>query len=246
MTKEILSIKKSCGDTPAEASLRIPAFQNFGARMGALERESFDMLMARQAGQDPTTPPMDVKSMISDMVAKQKESIKQLPPEFAGLGDIMSGLFSGLENLEIDGTPPVFEEKDFESLNYDLQELCVVLPADYSEWDGEAEAKLDQFLAGWAEIRPRVSQALYDYYVNWYPQLERYNNPILMPAPGDPQLVDDRARITTIYLNKDGSVGLSGQCTWEDEHGLGVLIKDGKVIDCGYADVADNECFDEE
>jgi len=239
MTKEILSIKKSYGDTPAEANIKVPSFQNFGARLGAVERESFEMLMARQAGKDPTTPPMDIKGMISEMAAKQKEAAKQLPKEFSGLGDIMSGLFSQLENLEIEDTPPVYDEKDFECYNYDLQELCVVLPADDSEWDSAAEAKLDQFLAEWPEIRPRVSQALYDYYVNWYPQLDRYNDPILHPAPGDPQLVEDRARITTIYLGKDDRIGLSGACTWDDEHGLGILLENGQVIDCGYADVAD-------
>lgn len=246
MTKEILSIKKSYGDTPAEANIKIPAFQNFGARMGALERESFEASMARRSEKAPDAESQmaDVKTMLADLVSDQKEAMKGLPPGLAGM---MSGFLTELENLdiEIDDTPPAYDEKDFECYNYDLQALCVVLPADDSEWDSAAEAKLDQFLAEWPEIRPRVSQALYDYYVDWHPQLEGHDDPILMPDPGDPQLVEDRARITTIYLNKDGSIGLTGDCTWEDEHGLGVLIKDGKVIDCGYAEVAD-VLFDED
>lgn len=33
-------------------------------------------------------------------------------------------------------------------------------------------------------------------------------------------------------------MGLSGDCTWDDEHGIGVLLEDGRVIDTGHADVA--------
>ena len=241
MTKEILSINKDDYDT--EVNLKVPSFLNFGARMGALERESFEVLMGRQAGKDPNAPPpVDIKSMLSDMADREKKMLEQMPAEFSGL---LSGFFTEIENLKIDDTPPVYDEKDFECFNHDLQALSVVCPED-SDWDKAAEAKVDQFLADWPEIRPRVLQALCDYYENWYPQIEHFNDPILMPAPGAPDLLEDRARITTIYLHEDGLIGLGGECTWEDEHALGVLLENGKVIDCGYASVAYEERYEEE
>lgn len=43
MAKQILSVKNNCG--APEVNLKVPSFQNFGARMGALERESFEVLI---------------------------------------------------------------------------------------------------------------------------------------------------------------------------------------------------------
>ncbi|WP_035602899.1 hypothetical protein [Haloferula sp. BvORR071] len=89
-------------------------------------------------------------------------------------------------------------------------------------------------------------EALCKRYEEMYPQFQHFNDPILYPAPGGPQLMDDRARITAIYLREDGLIGLAGACTWEDEHGLGVLIEDSRVVDCGYCDVAYDERWAEE
>jgi hypothetical protein len=42
----------------------------------------------------------------------------------------------------------------------------------------------------------------------------------------------------SIHLHKDGSMGLAGHCTWDEEHGFGVRLKDGKVTDVGEGDIA--------
>ncbi|WP_035602897.1 hypothetical protein [Haloferula sp. BvORR071] len=112
MTKELLSIEKD--DYETEVNLKIPSFQNFGARMGALERESFEAQFGPQGknatssatdqakGAEPQMP--DLNAVMADMISKQKEAIKQLPPEFAGLGDVVSGFFAGMEDLKL--APP--------------------------------------------------------------------------------------------------------------------------------------------
>jgi hypothetical protein len=55
--------------------------------------------------------------------------------------------------------------------------------------------------------------------------------------------VGELARLVTLegvhfnYGCDDPTCGLLCECTWEEEHGLGVLFEKGKVTEVGYQDV---------
>jgi hypothetical protein len=137
------------------------------------------------------------------------------------------------------------EEEDPEgNFEYDLQQITVSTSPGM-KWDSAAEAVVDQFLANWPAVRTAVLEATADYYKALYSEMIDYmgNDPsveITLPKPDGPAVVADLFRITTLHLREDGGIGLSGHCTWDDEHGYGVLLKDGKIETVGHA----SEAFD--
>ena len=51
-------------------------------------------------------------------------------------------------------------------------------------------------------------------------------------------------QLSSVYIHPAdaqgrGDIGLTFHCEWDDEHGIGVRIRDGKVVDVGYSDCAD-------
>ncbi len=84
-----------------------------------------------------------------------------------------------------------------------------------------------------------VAQSIFDYYVTDYndfcyleelPKITTIKElrPLLLLGKG-----------IVIYIERDfrDYIGVSLECIWEEEHGLGVKIKDGKVIDVGFEDI---------
>ena len=60
----------------------------------------------------------------------------------------------------------------------------------------------------------------------------------LLPVPTTAEAVADLCCIRSIYLHPEGVVGLGGSCTWDEEHGFGVLLKENDVLAVGGEDVA--------
>jgi hypothetical protein len=62
------------------------------------------------------------------------------------------------------------------------------------------------------------------------------------PDVQTPQELEALLRSPSLYLHppRDGvsSLGLSFECTWDVEHGVGVLLREGKVVQAGLAEVA--------
>jgi len=240
MTKELVSIDQNEWET--EVNLKVSTFQNFGARMGDVQLKFFQALTGKTAGNpagseehDATEFPMpDYKGMLADMAGKALEMAADImaPEEHARI----KGRLAEIKNKD---WRPEFEvgEADSKTFSVDLQALRVICPAN-SEWDATTEARLDGFLADWPLLRGRVLQAVGDFYADQHRKNLLFPDPILAPKPGSLQLVDDRIRIASIYLREDGLIGLSGECTWNEEHGLGVLLDDGRIIETGHADVA--------
>lgn len=265
MTKEILSITKDRYET--EVNLKVPSFLNFGARMAELEQQSLDALMesaaeAPAAGEggnmaldcDWDAPIPDLGSIFADMARAQLEARKATltPEEYAQasaqIAEIPNQPWNQVDEDELqavidDGDDT--DSDDEEDGDHDLQELRVVCPPK-SGWVGADEAKFDRLLGEWPALRSQVLQALCDYYAELHRENELPEDPILLPKPGSPQIVEDRCHIDTIFLREDGLIGLSGNCTWDDEHGFGVLMEDGRVIDAGHASVAYEERYVED
>jgi hypothetical protein len=89
-------------------------------------------------------------------------------------------------------------------------------------------------------------EALLKYYQETIQPLWKDNNyfggPELTPLVQNPEALENLLSYPSLFLHgsRDGlsSLGLSFECTWDVEHGTGVLLREKKVIDAGQGDVA--------
>ena len=59
-----------------------------------------------------------------------------------------------------------------------------------------------------------------------------------MPDICTPQELSELLELQNIYILGEAKIGFEFSCSWEMEHGLGVMTRKGKVINIGEADVA--------
>ena len=69
-------------------------------------------------------------------------------------------------------------------------------------------------------------------------EIEKY-----LPAPTAPEKLKEHFSPFTIYIPdknkcKDGFIGISFDCTWDINNGLGVLIKDWKVVEVSVSEIS--------
>lgn len=243
--KDIIKIEvdKQLGMT--EVYTRVPGFMNFGQRLGDIERQSYEAVMADdEENEDPELMAeleADIEDSMKDMKASmesigkaakdmpdgpQKEAMALLATEVARLGE---------EAEDEEDCKDETQETEEDRFTYDLEVLRVSL-SDEASWDTAVEERVDQFLADWQEIRPVVLEATFAYYSESHPELLQVfgEDELRMPKPDSPDIVADLFCISAVYLHEDGSVGLGGPCTWDEEHGWGVRIRDRRVVAIGY------------
>jgi len=102
---------------------------------------------------------------------------------------------------------------------------------------------VDRFLTNWPKLKPKVLNATFEVYRSVYPVVMEFigDDPgvqYVLPTPNAPESITDHLALETVFFRADKKIGLSGHCTWDDEHGWGVLLKDGAVIGAGGADEA--------
>ncbi len=125
------------------------------------------------------------------------------------------------------------------------KEVMIVVAGDEDEGleEGQREAyKL--FMCKWSDIQMNVASSIFDYYQKRredlgynieknesYPEIstiqEMLNNIIL-----------DSIKVHYADIFGGRSIGLSFDCTWNKEDGLGVRLCDEQVIEVGYQDIA--------
>jgi hypothetical protein len=183
-TKKItrIEIDDDSGEDVVHVFLDVPGFQNFGQRLGELERKAWE--------------------------------------------------------AEWDDPP------DKDQFTHHLQRLRVELP-EGMKWNKTSEARVDQLLMDWPEIRPRVLDATFTFYKKVQPEERRIHDnpgaPFVLPTPTSPEVVADLFRVSTIYLHDDdNTIGVAGPCTWNLEHLWGALLRKNNVVEIGGSDVAFN------
>ncbi|MBA4150884.1 MAG: hypothetical protein H0X66_22465 [Verrucomicrobia bacterium] len=247
--KEILSIKQDEELDMTDVHIRVPGFQNFGQRLGDLERQFSETIKVRpEPDSDPELEAeieadvAETMEMLKGTMASMKGDLESMPegPQKEALKLMMQEFEKGdQEEEEVENDPEHGDgARNEDRFTYDLEKLRVGMQ-DEVTWDKVAEARLDDFLAKWPLIRPAVLQATFDHYKEIYPQIfeifgDDDDYQFLMPKPTTPEAVADLFIITAIYLRDDGCVGLGGHCTWDDEHGYGVLLKDNQVVTVGH------------
>jgi hypothetical protein len=95
-----------------------------------------------------------------------------------------------------------------------------------ARWDDVMHTMRDGILANWAQELAECSRE------------PEYN----ASYPAEPQLAN-RTELTGIivsYMNGQewcNYIGLLAECSWSLEHGLGVKIVDGRIVEIGYQDI---------
>ncbi|NOS69454.1 MAG: hypothetical protein HOP33_05925 [Verrucomicrobia bacterium] len=261
---EILSVKggKSKFDT-TEVEIRIPKFRNFGLGLAELESQATNYEKKLEAETTPAERAKkeaewakeeaegdaflkDLAESMRSAAAESKKEISKASPKDKDVGaasflaDAMEQLAKSLEVGPDDPDPDEETVTKKESRPEDF-ELFTAMPGDGIKWDVNAEARVDEFIRNWPDVRPQVLKQAHAYYKKLYPELKdtfgdmsTFN--FTMPKPTKPEVVEDIFSISTIYLRGDGAIGISGSCTWDEEHGFGAVIKDGKIVTFGHAD----------
>lgn len=254
---EILKVKnaKSKFDS-TEVDIRIPKFQNFGLGLAELERQADEYekkLEAEMTPKERAKEEAEADAAIQDLTKAMRATAEEAKKEFEKTSKddpkkkSMDAIFKmmeeavGMMESEPEDEAPEDEEAAPEKVSKPEDfELLTVLPSDGTKWDAKAEAKIDEFIKTWPEVRPQVLKQAHACYKKLYPELKEIFGDMAtfkftMPKPTKPEVIEDIFSINVIYLRDDGAVGISGSCTWDEEHGFGAVIRNGKVVTFGHA-----------
>ena len=151
---------------------------------------------------------------------------------------------------------PKFEDKEYEDFSFPLrleyfgkaleQEgefRCTFLDEDGEETDEPSQAQSDalEFLKqNQEEFLTDILAEILKNYPKWQ---EIYDYPSetksdFMPGICTPQELSELLELQNIYILGDTKIGFQFSCSWDMEHGLGVMTRKGKVINIGEAEVA--------
>lgn len=254
---EILKVKNAKSRFEStEVEIRIPKFQNFGLGLADLERQADEYEKKLQADLSPdeqakneaewAKEEAEGDKFLKELAENMRASVAQAKKERAdeklpqGVIQAMELLAASLETEPDEPDPKEILSRTEEVSPKDF-ELFTVMPSDGIKWDAKAEAKIDEFIKAWPEVRPQVLKQAYVCYKKLYPELKDIFGDMptfkfTMPKPTKPEVVEDIFSISMIYLRNDGAIGITGSCTWDEEHGFGAVIKKGKVVAFGHAD----------
>ena len=151
---------------------------------------------------------------------------------------------------------PKFEDKEYGDFSFPLrleyfgkaleQEgefRCAFLDENGEETDEPSQAQSDtlEFLKqNQEEILMGVLAQILKNYPKWQ---EIYDYPSetksdFMPGISTPQELSELLELQNIYIPDGAKVGFDFSCSWDMEHGLGVMTRKGEVINIGEAEVA--------
>jgi hypothetical protein len=101
------------------------------------------------------------------------------------------------------------------------------------------------------EVAEAVLEGIYKYYIGLRKQFQEYGESLRgMPVVMESEQLKGLMKLNGIHVSnlaREGMayVGLSFSCTWDDEHGLGVMMHGKRVVSVGEADVAFDEQYAE-
>ena len=151
---------------------------------------------------------------------------------------------------------PKFEDKEYEDFSFPLrleyfgkaleQEgefRCTFLDEDSEETDEPSRAQSDalEFLKqNQEEILTGILAEILKNYSKWqkiydYPSETKSD---FMPDICTPQELSELLELQNIYILDGAKIGFEFSCSWDMEHGLGVMTCKGKVVKIGEAETA--------
>ncbi len=249
MKKEILCVDVDEDLGTTEVMVRVPDFDNLGKRLNEIERLAFEADKdGDNFGDGEETAEPESGLLAEESVKKLQERIDALPngPEKESLLAVRENVRKMKELLESGEDDGLGDEDEFPDGDadaegeHDLQLLVFVFPAGV-EWNEDSERKVDRFLTNWPKLKAKVLSATFEVYQSVHPVMMEFvgDDPgvqYFLPEPKGPESIADHFAVETVFFRADKKIALSGDCTWDDELGWGVLLKDGAVISAGGAD----------
>lgn len=247
-----IEVDDDSGEDVVRVFLEVPKFQNFGQRLGELERKALE---AEQTDPDPWEVAAAAGKRLTLTKAEMKtlqdryDALDGLDPEFCEKLDLIEQELNrhipeSVKQEAIKKNKAKVKKEQSSKTRHHLHRLRIELP-EGMRWDKTAEARVDQFLVDWPEVRPAVLRAVFKFYKKIHPEVRRIHDnpgsPFLLPEPTCLSVVADLFQVSAVYLHDDeNSVGVAGGCTWDLEHLWGVLLRHKKVAEVGGMDVASN------
>lgn len=249
-----------------EVQVRVPGFQNFGKGLRDLiEGSALQVAQSIGYNEDDGYDEEDVKkprktdqsslkslidssvANVESMMAEQRRQFEAMPEgiekeAFRSHLEFLEGMKAQMDLSLEDTSDTDDSEEDPDSSIYDPELIRVELKIG-TEWDANAEQKISAFLKDWNAIRPKVRKQVFDYYASVRDECLLWEtDESLLPEPSDISVIDNLFILNTINLIGDDRFGLSGACSWDDEHGLGIVVQNGKIVSVGHAsDVYDED-----
>lgn len=247
MQKEIVSIDVDEEFDTTEVIVRVPGFDNFGKRLNEIDNLIYDALEADPELEDKLIDAGQKVTQVYDDSQKQlQEKIDAMPdgPEKKSLLTVQENIQKMKDMVESvdDEDEEDFELEDEEEAEHDIEQFVVSLP-ERAAWDEDTERKVDRFLTNWPNLKQKILDANFEVYKTVYPIVTELmgDDPAakhVFPKPTGPEAIADHFSIDTLHLRADKQIGLSGHCTWDEEHGWGVLLKKGAIVSAGGAEEA--------
>jgi len=244
---KVLKVHKQFLGGHTDVSLEVPEFENFGKRMDELERLADEANPIDAAEMQASTAKL--MGHVQELREQARKKLDATPPGAKkGMDAVILGLLEGMaqgvaesQSREEDSDG---EEEDVDPEQpepRDLHRVELSLPKGI-KWNEKTQAVVEGFFADWPQLRSVVLKATFDHYRKDYAEFltlfpGHKGLRFILPEPTSPEAIADLFYIETIHLHQDGSIGLSGNSTWEPEHGYGILLKSGKAKAVGEADV---------
>lgn len=125
------------------------------------------------------------------------------------------------------------------------KEVTLTIPTENGKIENWQLTLANQFCEREEELKESVYQKILEHYLEEAEELrlqfgEEYQN--LVPLVENTDQLKKLLTPTGVYIGEleasEEPIGLLFECTWEEEHGLGVLINNWKVEEVGHQDVA--------
>ena len=246
MKKEVISVEIDQEFNTTSVELRVPEFDNFGQKLKELEEKTYDAIIDDPDHEEKMEEALEgvtkmYEASQEQLVAKiealpdgaEKDALKAVQENI----EKMNEMLADEDDLE-DADDEIGEEED----EFDVERIDVELPEGVA-WDESMEGTIDAFLRSWPDVRGKVLEAVFDFYKSYYDEAKEFfgdepETKFVLPEPKSPTSIEDNFIVSTVYVRADGAIGLSGHCTWDEEHAWGVRLKDGEVTAAGQADEA--------
>jgi len=190
---------------------------------------------------------IDAQMGASGMSGKEAEGMRQAMRQMylsmyakmspKELAEVVRGLDESTEIYQ-----SVAEERDIETPE---SQIDVYLSGGNKKTPDPAQVEAyRRYVQSEKPIGEKAVAAIYRYYTVTLPKRWGSEEMEYLPkvrSAQDLKLLVQQQAVTIHPPDRKGQcdIGLAFACGWDDEHGLGVLIRAGEIVDVGYADVAD-------
>ena len=157
-------------------------------------------------------------------------------PVFGNLHDVYQGLYAPKRLWQSELRVDIFKEPM--RVSFETTDELGVQDFHYKAYQDFAKQQV--------HYKKLALDTVMKYYYETILPLWKANNyfgvPELVPMIESPEELENLLTYPSLFLHfpKEGisSLGLSFECSWDVEHGVGVLLREGKMIQVGLAEVA--------